>query len=195
MENKEGKIMADAKQQQGQETQIERRRERGGLARRGEFFPMISPREFFSMGPFELMRRMNEEMNRVFGEFLREERVAWTPAIEVRERDNNLIVTADLPGMTKDDVKIEITDDSLIIRGERKRKEEERREGFYRSEVAYGEFYRAIPLPEGADLDKAKAQFNNGVLELTIPIPEAKRKTREIPIESEQKTRTSGGGA
>jgi HSP20 family protein len=190
--------MADAKQQQGQqgqETQIERRRERGGLARRGEFFPWISPREFFSMGPFELMRRMNEEMNRAFGGLVREERGAWTPSIEVRERDNNLVVSADLPGMNKDDVKIEVTEDGLIIRGERKRKEEERREGFYRSEVSYGEFYRAIPLPEGADLDKARAQFNNGVLEVTVPIPESRRKPREIPIEGEQKTRTSGGGA
>ena len=192
--------MADAKQQQqqgqqGQETQIERRRERG-LARRGEFFPLISPREFFSMGPFELMRRMSEEMDRAFGGLFREERAAvWAPSVEVREEDNNLIVSADLPGLNKDDVKIEVTEDSLILRGERKRKREERREGVYRSEVAYGEFYRAIPLPEGAEVDKAKAQFNNGVLEVTVPIPASKRKPREIPIEGEEKVRTSGGGA
>lgn len=188
--------MADAKQQQGQQgqgAQMERRGERGGLARRGEF-PMISPREFFSMSPFDLMRRMNEEMNRVFGG-LTHERAVWAPSVEVREQDNNLIVSADLPGLNKDDVKIEVTEDALILRGERKREQEEKRQGFYRSEVSYGEFYRAIPLPEGAQPDQAKAQFSNGVLQVTIPITESKRKPREIPIQGEEKTKTSGGGA
>ncbi len=191
-----GNTVADAKQQQGhpgQETQIEKRRERG-LARRGEFFPFINPREFFAMGPFELMRTMNEEMNRAFGGLMSEEG-GLAPSVEVRERDNNLVVSAELPGLRKDDVKIEVTEDALILRGERKREHEEKRESMYRSEFSYGEFYRAIPLPEGAEVDKAKAEFSNGVLQVTVPIPASRRKLREIPIDSEERARTSGGGA
>ena len=79
--------------------------------------------------------------------------------------------------------------------GERKREHEEKQEGFYRSERSYGRFYRLIPLPEDAKLDESRAQFNNGVLEVRIPVPEAQKRRREIPIETEAKSRTSGGGA
>jgi HSP20 family protein len=94
------------------------------------------------------------------------------------------LVTAELPGLTKDDVKVELTQDGLLIQGERKEEHEERQKDLLRSERRYGRFSRLIPLPEEANVEQAKAQFNNGVLELTIPIPEEKRKRREIPIES-----------
>ncbi len=182
--------MADVKvsKQSSQPEQRER-----GLGRRGELFPSLwsSPREIFSLTPFEMMRRFANEMDRFAG---REEgeHSMWAPRIEVREKGNNMIVCADLPGLNKDDVKVEATDDGLLIEGERKREHEERQEGFYRSERSYGHFRRLVPLPEGANLDQAKAQFNNGVLEVSIPIPESQRKRREIPIEAETKTRTSG---
>jgi HSP20 family molecular chaperone IbpA/Arc/MetJ-type ribon-helix-helix transcriptional regulator len=86
------------------------------------------------------------------------------PAVEVRERDGNLVVSAELPGLNKDDVKVEVTGDGLVIQGERKREQEEERGGVHRSERSYGSFYRSIPLPEGANIEQAKAQFNNGVL-------------------------------
>src|SRR5262245_1908876 len=108
----------------------------------------------------------------------------WTPSVEVFERDNNLVVRAELPGLDKDDVKVELTDDGLIIEGDRRREHEERFEGGYRSEIAYGHFHRLIPLPEGANIDQAKAQMNNGVLEVAIPMAEARRPRRSIPVET-----------
>jgi HSP20 family protein len=74
--------------------------------------------------------------------------------------------------MTKDDVKVEVTDDAVTISGERKSEHEEKREGYYRSERSYGSFYRQIPLPEGVDADDANATFRNGVLEITMQAPQ-----------------------
>jgi len=165
----------------------------GAIARRGHLAPSffsLSPREFFSSSPFELMRRFSEEMDRAFeGWGLSHgwshaggEATVWSPAVEVFERDNNLVVRADLPGLSKDDVKVEMTDDGLVIHGERKREHEEKGEGWYRSERSYGQFYRLIPLPDGANADQAKAKFDNGVLEVSVPVPDAKRHRRNIPI-------------
>lgn len=168
------------------------RPERGSVLRRGE-----SPSDYFALSPWSMMRRFNEEMDRWFGgEHEGAEMGMWSPKIDVRERDNNLVVSADLPGLNKEDVKLEVTDEGLCIRGERKREHEEKREGYYRSERSYGTFSRIIPLPEGANVDQAKAEFNNGVLEVTVPIPESARRRREIPIgaAAAPKTRTSGGG-
>jgi HSP20 family protein len=82
-----------------------------------------------------------------------------------------LIVRAELPGLNKDDVHVDINDDVLTIQGERKQEHEEEREGVYRTERQYGSFYRAIPLPEGTIADSAKATFKNGVLEITLQAP------------------------
>jgi HSP20 family protein len=148
-----------------------------------------------SMSPAALMRRLSDEMDHWFGE-LREhgETAMWSPNIDVRERENNLVVSADLPGLTKDDVHVEVTNEGLAIQGERKHEHEERHQGYYHSERSYGSFRRVIPLPEGVNVEQAKAQFKDGVLEVTVPIPESARKRREIPIEAAPKTRTSGGG-
>jgi len=147
----------------------------------------LSPSEFFSSSPFSLMRRLSEQMDRAFGPFL--ERSAggeqwWSPAVEVAEREGQLRVRADLPGLKPEDVHVEVSHDQLVIQGERKSEHEETDRGVYRSERRYGQFYRAVPLPEGASGEQAKAQFNNGVLEITLPLPEQKSNRREIPIES-----------
>ncbi len=130
------------------------------------------------------MRRFSEEMDRTFGRFFdREEREAfWAPAIDVTQNNGQLKVHADLPGLKPEDVQVEVSDDALILRGERKYEHEEKKKGVYRSERRYGQFYRAIPLPQGAKTEEAKAQFKNGVLEVTLPVPE--QKSRQIPIES-----------
>jgi len=103
-------------------------------------------------------------------------------------------VRAELPGLETGDVKVEMTDDGLVIERERRREHEERREGGYRSEIVYGRFYRLIPLPEGANVDQAQARLNNGVLEVMIPMAEERRQRRSIPVESGagQATRAAG---
>lgn len=110
------------------------------------------------------------------------------PAIEVARRDGSLIVKAELPGLSKDDVKVEATGDGLLIQGERKEEHEEKQEGVLRSERRYGKFSRLIPMPEGANVEQVAARFNNGVLEVTIPIAEEKTRNRQIPIEESKPT-------
>ena len=170
----------------------------GGLF--GRRWPSLwrRPDEEFVTNPFTMMRRFSEEMDRMFSsvwddrEFGGRELGSWTPAVEVRERDGNLVVHAELPGLNKDDVKIEVTNEGLVIQGERKREHEEDRGGIHRSERSYGAFYRLIPLPEGANIDQAKAQFNNGVLEVRVPIPKSQEKSRQIPIEAGEERKPVG---
>jgi HSP20 family protein len=108
----------------------------------------------------------------------------WAPQIEVEERGNQLVVRADLPGLKKDDVKVEVNDTVMTISGERKEEREEKREGFYHSERSYGTFARRIPLPEGVNPDEVKAAFNNGVLEITMPAPpRPQSRSRQIEIQ------------
>jgi HSP20 family protein len=95
----------------------------------------------------------------------------WAPQIETFQRGDEFVVRADLPGLTKDDVKVDITDDALTIEGERREEHEEDREGYYRSERSYGSFCRVVPLPEGAITDNANARFNQGVLEVVVKAP------------------------
>jgi HSP20 family protein len=165
-------------------TDVARREERQ-LARRDPFLSAGSP--------FQMLERFADEMDRVFEDFgfgrgllaprigrrlmqapwrgLATEWEAWSPEIDVFHRDNELVVRADLPGLKKDDVTVDITEDSITIQGERKQEHKEEREGMYRSERSYGRFYRVIPLPEGAITDQARASFKDGVLEITLPAP------------------------
>lgn len=163
-------------------------RGQGELSRQGMWDPFAwpNPSEFFS-NPFAVMHRLSEEMDRTFGRFASQQsggETFWSPPIEVSEGDGQLKVHAELPGLKPDDVRVEVANDQLIIRGERKYEQEEKKKGLYRSERRYGQFYRAIPLPEGTKPEQAKAQFNNGVLEISLPVPEQKSNRREIPIQS-----------
>src|SRR5439155_9657364 len=157
-----------------------------------------------SASPFALVRRLNDEMDRWFGggfagwpgsSHLALENV-WTPSVEVFQRGDELVVRADLPGLDKDDVDVEISDDAVTIRGDRKQEHEEEREGYYRSERSYGSFYRMIPLHGGAIADSATANFNNGVLEITVQVPPAEvRRGRKVQIgegQSNQAQKTQG---
>jgi HSP20 family protein len=96
--------------------------------------------------------------------------VAWMPAVEVLERDFGLVLRVELPGLTKEDVKVEVVDGVLTIAGERKHETKEERAGWYTSERRHGKFYRAFPVPEGANAAEIKGTFGNGLLELTIPV-------------------------
>jgi HSP20 family protein len=107
----------------------------------------------------------------------------WSPEVEVRERGNNIVIRADLPGLSRDDIDLEVDDDTLIIRGERRNDWEDEQEGYYRSERSYGTFYRAIPLPEGVDPNACNASFKDGVLEVTLPRPqETQPKGKKIQV-------------
>jgi HSP20 family protein len=140
--------------------------------------------------PFAFMRRITEELDRAFG--LRADVPGlpvvyprlWAPEMEILERDDKFVVRVDLPGLKKDDVKIEVTHDELTIEGERKvETEEKKEEGFYRTERTYGRFYRRIVIPEHVKAENAVAAFKDGVLEIempAIPVPEVKKRTVEI---------------
>jgi HSP20 family protein len=135
---------------------------------------------------------MQKEMNRVFSQAGLDYsgrgdgalNPDWVPATEIAYRDGNLIVSAELPGLSEKDVKVEINGDFLVIQGERKIEHEEAEGGVRRTERKYGEFYRAIALPEGADAEHARAEFQNGVLRVTIPVPQAQSNLREIPVQT-----------
>jgi len=149
--------------------------------------------------PFGMMRRFTKNMEQLFDDFgafrfptvfNREffpfttefKDFDWMPRVEVLKTNGDLKVKADLPGLTKEDVKVELTDEALTISGERKEEKEEKREGFYRSERHYGRFYRQIPLPEGVKTDKANATFHNGVLEITVPVTKTESHSRKLEI-------------
>nr|AIA18557.1 Hsp20/alpha crystallin family [uncultured bacterium] len=160
---------------------------------------MLSPADLLRMNPFALMRRMTEEMDRVLGEVASGRRgngpMVWAPAIEVEKRGDNCVIRAELPGLKPEDVKLEVTDGAIIIEGERKEEQEENREGARMSERRYGYFYRSIPLPEGADPEKARAKFENGMLEIAVPVQKQEEQRRRIPIESAEKAEKANRAA
>ncbi len=156
----------------------------GALAFRPEvYFPTFPFGNLLGANPFKFAKRLTEEMDRAFAGFAPPEQFElWAPPLEVKHKNGNFVVTAELPGLTKDEIKVEVIEHALVIEGERKREKEEKGEQFYRSERYYGKFYRSIPLPKGAQADAIKAELTNGVLEVVIPVPEVKPATREIPI-------------
>ena len=150
----------------------------------------------FPSSPFTLMRRLSDEMERIFEESWGPRRLPrllhgfelgesrWTPNVEVFERKGELVVRADLPGLTKDEIKVEIADNDLVIQGERKEEKEQKEKGYYASERAYGSFYRSIPLPEGIKADEARAAFKDGVLEITMPAKTPEKHGRRLEIKA-----------
>jgi HSP20 family protein len=112
----------------------------------------------------------------------------WAPKIDVLQKDNRLITKVDLPGVKKEDVSVEVADGQLVLTGERKLEKEETKNNVFRSECEYGSFYRAVPLPAGVKADDVKATFANGVLEVSVPLPqEAKTNGRKIEIKDAAK--------
>jgi HSP20 family protein len=174
----------DQQNQASQQGQLTTRgsQQQGLSARRGLY---MTPADFFRMNPFALMRRMSEELDRVFSESAGREQSerAWAPAVEVMQRDGNYVVRAELAGLAPEDVTVEITDDAIVLEGERKEEREEERGGTHVTERRYGKFYRAIPLPDGAKTDQARAVLQNGVLEVTVPMEEQKSQGRQVPID------------
>lgn len=136
---------------------------------------MPSNREMMAT-PFEMMRRFTDQMDRMFtsmmpGDSQRSGMSTWTPRTEMFERDDKMVVRVELPGTDKQDVRVSVTGDALVIEGDRRQNEEQQRRGFYRSEWTYGHFHREIPLPESVDPKDVHAKFANGVLEIEMPQP------------------------
>ena len=176
-----------------------------GMARRQQ----STPSGYGSTGsPFSLMRRMAEDMDRLFEDFgfgmpgfalspalsspsaqrrggsmNALQRAGWLPQIETFRRGDKLVLRADLPGLRKEDVSVEIEDGILTISGERSNEDVDDREGYYHSERSYGQFHRSLALPDGVTGDNCEATFKDGVLEVTMPLPkQAERSARKIQI-------------
>ncbi len=146
--------------------------------------------------PFTLLRQMTSDFDRMFEapgwpSFRTRpvlEAATWFPEIDVFEKDGRLVTKIDLPGMKKEDVKVEVTDGKLAISGDRKTEAEEKKENFYRCEREYGSFYRAVPLPEGVKLEDVKASLSDGVLEVSVPVPaKPEAKVRKVEIQEAPK--------
>ena len=123
-----------------------------------------------------------EQLDRWFGDFSPQR---FAPSVDVSEDGNALKVTAELPGMSKEDVKLQIDNDMLVISGEKKSQSENKNEGAFRTERYYGYFQRAIPLPEDVSCESAEANFKDGVLTVRFPKMETpKVKGKQIEIKS-----------
>lgn len=135
---------------------------------------------------FPFLRRLDRDFDWFADAFGRErpliETTMWAPDIEVFETAEELVLRADLPGLKREDIKVEIADGELTIAGERKIEKEEKEKDFYRSERSYGTFARSITLPEGAKVDLAKAAVKDGVLEVKMPLAKIEPARRRIEI-------------
>jgi HSP20 family protein len=146
--------------------------------------------------PLRELSSLQGEMNRLFNTVFDQPTAGganggtlrrWMPAMDLVETDDHFVLRADLPGLTEDDIKIELEDGTLTVSGERKSEHETRNEGYHRVERAFGTFSRSLTLPKGVDADAVTAKFDRGVLEVSIPKPE-ERKPRRIEIAGGQKT-------
>ena len=155
-----------------------------------------------SWEPVRELQTVQNEMNRLFNTFFDSpspgngagQAVArrWIPAMDVVETGDHFVLKADLPGLSENDVKIELEENVLTISGERKVEHEQKGEGYYRVERSFGAFSRSLTLPEGVNADGIQANFDNGVLEVRIPKPE-QQKPRKVQISLGSQAKTIEG--
>ncbi len=139
--------------------------------------------------PFRDLATMQERMNRLFEDFLGrgttpEEGFApatWPPAVDIYETDDSVVVKAELPGFSREQIDLEVRDRVLTLRGERKAEKEVKGERYHRMERAYGAFQRSFSLPSGVEEEKISATLKNGVLEIVLP-KRAEAKPRQIKV-------------
>ena len=139
--------------------------------------------------PLRELSSLQTEMNRLFNTVFDQPTTGgnggqgrrWVPAMDLLETKEHFVLRADLPGMRQEDVSIELEDNVLTVSGERKAEHEDRQEGYYRVERAFGSFSRSLTLPKGIDPAAVTANFSDGVLEVRIPKPE-ETKPRKISI-------------
>ena len=130
--------------------------------------------------PFHEMETLRRQMDQLFDEFAgmnRETRATtWTPAIELKDENDHLVVRAEIPGVEAKDLDVQVAREAIAIAGENRYEKKTEENGFYRSEFRYGKFQRTIPLPVPVENDKVQADFNNGILTLTLPKAEDLRR-------------------
>lgn len=155
-------------------------------------------------GPVGLMRQMQDELDRWASRFglsspgswltqAAGSAMGWTPAVDAFQRGNEFVIRADVPGMNRTDLSVEVGDDAVTIRGERKHESEEDRDGVFWSERSHGSFCRVVPVPPGAIGESAKATFTNGVLEVVMPAPsQESRRGRKIDISGGREEKKGG---
>ncbi len=139
--------------------------------------------------PVRELDSIQSEMNRLFNTFFDTPTTAgnanparrWMPAMDLVEHEDHFLLSADLPGMKQEDVKLEVSDGVLTLAGERKTAHEERKGGYIRIERATGAFQRSLTLPDGVDPEQVAASFSDGVLEVRIPKP-SERKPHRVQI-------------
>lgn len=144
--------------------------------------------------PFSVLQR---DLNRMFDDFFKgfetlsiggaEERLrGFSPSVDMKENEKELTIKAELPGIDEKDIEVSLADDVLTLQGEKKEEKEQKGKDYYHVERSFGSFRRVLPLPIGADTQKAEASFKKGVLTITIPkSEEAKSKVKRIAIQSE----------
>jgi HSP20 family protein len=110
------------------------------------------------------------------------ERGTWAPAVDIHETGDGFVVRADLPGVKKDDIQIDLKDNTLTLKGEKKFEEKVSKDNYIRVERSYGSFVRSFALPQNVDVEKIKASYKDGVLELTLPKKE-EAKPKQIRVE------------
>jgi HSP20 family protein len=175
--------------QSAQNTGLVQRSQDSGEARRAGSGLSLTPLDMFLMNPFSLFRRMTEGLlPPVLSEDEASPAIAWLPRLETFERDGKYHILADLPGLSPKDVRVEAEEGALVIQGERKVEHESTEGGVRRSERQFGYFFRRIPLPEGVDPEQAKARFQDGVLEITMPAPNRKVERKQITVEGDSKS-------
>jgi HSP20 family protein len=141
--------------------------------------------------PFREMSSLQERMNRLFSEFRGrpawgEEEMAqgaWVPPVDIYETPESLVLKAELPGIGREDINIEVKDSTLTLKGEKKFEKDVSEENYRRVERAYGSFQRAFTLPSTIQQDKVKAKFKDGILEITLPkMEEGKPKQIKVDV-------------
>lgn len=141
--------------------------------------------------PFREMSSLQERMNRLMSDFrtrspFGEEEMAqgsWIPAVDIYETKESIVLNVELPGVTKEDIALEVKDSTLTIKGEKKLEKNVTEENFHRMERSYGSFTRAFTLPSTVQQDKVKAKFRDGILEIMLPkVEEAKPKQIKVDV-------------
>ena len=161
--------------QQQTESQLQRRSSPG-------FEPLI-------FGPFALIRRMQADIDRMLGAPVApaprdDGGMVWDPSIETFQRGNEYVIRVDVPGLSREDITVDLSADAVTISGERRHQKNEDRDGVHVSEVRYGAFARVVPLPPNARADDARAELRDGVLEIVVPAsPEQRNRSRRIDIQ------------